>query len=136
MTSNDTEFPTETFLVAGLAIGDTDGDGYTDDIDAFPYNPNEWLDTDGDGMGDNFENLIINHNPTDGIANFNDVLRDDDYDGDGYSNFQEFLIGTDPTDGTTSLPSGRNGFFIGALLLLGAAALCGSQAARMRRRRT
>ena len=32
---------------------DTDGDGYNDNIDAFPYNPNEWRDSDGDGHGDN-----------------------------------------------------------------------------------
>lgn len=134
LTSNDPNFPTVPFVVTGLAIGDSDGDGYTDDVDAFPYNPNEWLDTDGDGMGDNFENLIINHNPTDGIDDFDDVLRNDDYDGDGYTNFQEFLIGTDPTDGTTSLPSGRNSFVFGALLILGGAGLLGSRAMRAKRR--
>ncbi|HRF28912.1 MAG TPA: hypothetical protein PL051_04755 [Candidatus Saccharibacteria bacterium] len=32
---------------------DTDGDGYTDDVDAFPNDPTEWADTDGDGVGDN-----------------------------------------------------------------------------------
>ncbi|MEE9150257.1 MAG: hypothetical protein V3U20_00290, partial [Thermoplasmata archaeon] len=32
---------------------DTDGDGYNDDIDAFPADPTQWLDSDGDGYGDN-----------------------------------------------------------------------------------
>ncbi|MCD4722047.1 MAG: PKD domain-containing protein [Desulfobacula sp.] len=32
---------------------DTDGDGYYDHSDAFPNDPNEWLDTDTDGMGNN-----------------------------------------------------------------------------------
>lgn len=32
---------------------DTDGDGFDDDIDDFPYDPNEWYDYDGDGLGDN-----------------------------------------------------------------------------------
>ena len=32
---------------------DTDGDGYTDDIDAFPNDKSEWIDTDKDGVGDN-----------------------------------------------------------------------------------
>ena len=32
---------------------DRDGDGYPDDVDAFPDDPNEWQDSDGDGTGDN-----------------------------------------------------------------------------------
>ena len=32
---------------------DTDGDGYNDDVDAFPNDPIEWIDSDGDGIGDN-----------------------------------------------------------------------------------
>ncbi len=34
-------------------IRDSDGDGVADAQDAFPDDPNEWLDTDGDGIGDN-----------------------------------------------------------------------------------
>ena len=33
--------------------GDSDGDGFEDDFDAFPTNSSEWADTDGDGIGDN-----------------------------------------------------------------------------------
>ncbi|UCG70243.1 MAG: PKD domain-containing protein, partial [Thermoplasmata archaeon] len=32
---------------------DDDGDGVKDDVDVFPYDPNEWSDTDGNGVGDN-----------------------------------------------------------------------------------
>ncbi len=32
---------------------DTDDDGQSDLNDAFPMDPNEWLDSDGDGTGDN-----------------------------------------------------------------------------------
>ena len=32
---------------------DSDGDGYPDDIDDFPYDPDEWYDSDSDGIGDN-----------------------------------------------------------------------------------
>ncbi|MBT8443830.1 MAG: hypothetical protein KJO13_03740, partial [Gammaproteobacteria bacterium] len=32
---------------------DTDGDGVSDDSDAFPTDPTETTDTDGDGVGDN-----------------------------------------------------------------------------------
>ena len=39
----------------GILIGcpDTDGDGYADDEDAFPYHDSQHLDSDGDGWGDN-----------------------------------------------------------------------------------
>ncbi|MGA1848813.1 MAG: FKBP-type peptidyl-prolyl cis-trans isomerase [Thermoplasmatota archaeon] len=32
---------------------DTDGDGVPDSEDAFPEDPEEWMDSDGDGIGDN-----------------------------------------------------------------------------------
>jgi hypothetical protein len=32
---------------------DTDGDGVPDSKDAFPEDPDEWMDSDGDGIGDN-----------------------------------------------------------------------------------
>ena len=37
------------------SVRDHDGDGYSDDTDAFPYDATEWMDTDGDGIGDNAE---------------------------------------------------------------------------------
>jgi hypothetical protein len=65
------------------------------------------LDTNGNGMDDRWE-----------IERFGDLNQgaNDDFDGDGVSNLQEFLQGTDPTDyfnGTTPLieiVSGNNQF--------------------------
>lgn len=56
-------------------VADSDGDGRRDGDDAFPSIAAEWSDTDGDGIGDN---------------------ADDDIDGDGWSNAEERLFGTDP----------------------------------------
>ena len=39
-----------------IASNDTDGDGYNDEDDAFPFDPTEWADTDEDGVGDNSDN--------------------------------------------------------------------------------
>ncbi len=50
---------------------DTDGDGYADDIDAFPNDASEWADTDADGVGDNSD------------AFPNDPSETTDSDGDG-----------------------------------------------------
>jgi hypothetical protein len=47
---------------------DSDGDGYTDDVDAFPTNPNEWQDTDGDGVGDNSDVAPSDPNRSENIA--------------------------------------------------------------------
>ena len=56
---------------------DTDGDGYSDQIDAFPTDSTQWEDHDGDNHGDNPE------------GNSSDAFPDDpsqweDSDGDGY----------------------------------------------------
>ncbi len=34
-------------------IGDSDLDGFANEVDAFPNDPTEWLDSDGDGIGNN-----------------------------------------------------------------------------------
>ncbi len=60
-------------LLAGcIGPKDSDKDGYPDDEDRFPNDPNEWADSDNDGVGDN-----------------SDAFPDDytewaDTDGDGY----------------------------------------------------
>lgn len=56
-------------------LSDTDGDGVSDNVDAFPINPNESFDFDGDGKSDS---------------------QDSDIDNDGLSNEQEVEIGTSP----------------------------------------
>ena len=103
---------------------DTDGDGFTDSEDAFPYNPSEWLDSDGDGVGDNsdvFPNDADETLDNDGdgfgdnadLDDDNDGISDDwettfglnpfnpndanlDADGDGLTNLQEFENDTNP----------------------------------------
>ncbi|HOJ32029.1 MAG TPA: hypothetical protein PKY35_04190 [Candidatus Hydrogenedentes bacterium] len=85
---------------------DHDGDGVPDAQDAFPNNPREWADADADGLGDNFEQLIIDaaqndNEPTnDYINSLEMVLPQDDFDNDGYTNLDEFILGSDPTQVT------------------------------------
>lgn len=61
-------------LISGCTeeIKDADNDGYEDDIDKFPQDPNEWNDTDNDGYGDNSD------------AFPNDQSEWEDTDNDGY----------------------------------------------------
>ena len=58
---------------------DLDGDGWSDDGDALPENPTQWLDRDGDGFGENNseEATEIDLFPSDGTQ-WNDT------DGDGH----------------------------------------------------
>ncbi|MCH2133866.1 MAG: FG-GAP repeat protein, partial [Phycisphaerales bacterium] len=49
--------------------GDTDGDSYNDDVDAFPLDNTEWVDTDGDGIGDNGDNYP-DDSDNDGITDY------------------------------------------------------------------
>ncbi len=81
---------------------DTDGDGVNDALDAFPLDPTEWLDTDGDGVGNNADT----DDDADGMPDSwelqygLDPLVDDanqDLDGDGVSNIDEYTTGGDPS---------------------------------------
>ena len=60
-----------------LSQKDTDGDGYNDDVDAFPNDASQHSDMDGDGYGDNASGNNSDAFPTDG-SQWSDV------DGDGY----------------------------------------------------
>ena len=112
------------------SISDQDKDCVADSIDNCPsdVNPNQ-EDTDEDGLGDICDDCPNDsHNDLDGDTICGDVDPDDDgdgmpdvweenyigldpsvndatgdLDGDGYTNFEEYTSGTDPTDGT-SLP--------------------------------
>ncbi len=57
----------------GVTPTDSDGDGYTDSNDAFPYDSSEWKDSDSDGYGDNEDYF-----PYDSSE-----WKDSDYDGYG-----------------------------------------------------
>lgn len=80
---------------------DSDGDGYKDSIDEFPYDSSEWNDYDGDGYGDNSDDCYSSYgtstrdsdgcpdNDGDGWSNSYDAFDFDetqweDYDGDRY----------------------------------------------------
>lgn len=56
------------------------------------------FDSDGDLMPNAFEQQIIDASASDGIATFAQVLPQTDFDGDGVSNFEEFLANTNPAD--------------------------------------
>ena len=107
---------TDTSASSGGGI-DSDGDGFIDSSDAFPFDPSEWIDTDSDGVGNNedldddedgfldttevlagSDPLNINNVPldtdSDGIIN----LVDEDDDNDGFSDLVEKAVGTDSLD--------------------------------------
>ena len=54
--------------VVAYVYQDSDGDGVLDNLDAFPNDPNEWLDSDGDSIGNNSDPDDDN----DGIADIRD----------------------------------------------------------------
>jgi len=65
-------------------VGDSDGDGALDDVDAFPNDSTETHDSDGDGIGDNADSDDDN----DGVSDENDAFplnpaEYSDSDGDG-----------------------------------------------------
>ncbi|GHC07154.1 thrombospondin type 3 repeat-containing protein [Cerasicoccus arenae] len=72
---------------------------------AFSFNLTNWRppigDVDGDGLPDDWEGVIITGGLTDqngdNVVDIFDVQPDDDFDNDGLSNLEEFLVGTDPT---------------------------------------
>jgi len=53
-------------------------------------------DVDRDGLPDNWEQQIINADPDDYITTTDDVLPEDDFDGDNQSNLAEYQNGTNP----------------------------------------
>ncbi len=64
---------------------DDDGDGVLDIYDWAPLDPSEWVDTDGDGIGDN---------------------ADADDDGDGWSDSDEYICGSNHLDASSVPPDG------------------------------
>jgi hypothetical protein len=58
-------------------------------------------DVDGDGLPDDWERTIVDFDPGDEIGEIADVQGEDDFDGDGESNLDEWMAGTDPTDASS-----------------------------------
>ncbi|MDA7736533.1 gliding motility-associated C-terminal domain-containing protein [Flavobacteriaceae bacterium] len=77
LTTSPTVVPSTPSSGGGFVNLDRDGDGYPNNLDAFPDDPNEWSDLDNDGIGDN---------------------SDTDIDGDGFSNLDEGTCFTDALD--------------------------------------
>ncbi|MBI5001839.1 hypothetical protein HZC31_00475 [Candidatus Woesearchaeota archaeon] len=82
-------------------LADTDGDGYDDGFEvragSDPLNATDVpgaRDRDADGMPDFFE-IAFGFDPLDATD------ASEDYDGDGLSNYEEYLYETDPTTGDT-----------------------------------
>jgi len=105
--------------IANDSDNDDDNDGVRDDIDAFPFNANEYIDTDNDGLGDNQDRDDDNDNildvddkfPLDGSESLDLDLDglgnsvDDDDDGDGTIDLEDpqpsnpNITGNEDTDG-------------------------------------
>ncbi len=62
-----------------------------------------FTDDDGDGLPDTLEQIIVDFDPEDGITTIADVRSDDDFDGDGKTNGEEFLSGTAATSESSYL---------------------------------
>ncbi len=130
---NDCDDDTDGDGMLNTVDADDDNDGVNDGADAFPLDPGETLDIDGDGTGNNadaFPNDPAETLDTDGDSLGNNADTDDDgdqlpdtyeidnsfdplnpadaaldTDGDGATNLQEFIAGTDPRD-PNSKPAG------------------------------
>jgi len=92
------------------ADNDQDGDGYPISQDAFPDDPNEWLDTDGDHIGNNADTDDDDDGMPDyweiehGFSPLDDDDADEDPDNDGISNIDEFKNGTPPLNFHPDIP--------------------------------
>ena len=110
--SAETDEQTVSLSGIGIAANDSDGDGYPDDEDAFPNDPDEWLDTDGDGIGNNADTDDDGDGMSDDFENdygldpLDASDANEDLDGDGYTNLEEYQAGTDPSD-RDDKPKGR-----------------------------
>ena len=99
-----------------LAAADSDNDGHPDGEDAFPNDPNEWLDDDNDGVGNNAD--LFDNDPTewddsdnDGVGDNSDVFPNDgsesvDSDNDGVGDNGDAF----PSDPDESVDSDGDGF--------------------------
>ncbi|MDB4356540.1 LamG domain-containing protein [Akkermansiaceae bacterium] len=73
------------------------------------------IDTDGDGLYDSYEQRIIDADPADAIASLANVLPEDDYDEDLFTNLWEQSLTTDPTNaadpGSATVDTDEDGLY-------------------------
>lgn len=62
-------------------------------------------DQDGDGIPDDWERQIFEDDPNDDLTSIADVRGEDDFDGDGLSNLEEFWNNGDPATNAETLAS-------------------------------
>ena len=99
----------------GLGCLDSDGDGYANTFDAFPFDASETHDTDSDGVGDNSDAFPVNNMEQfdadgDGVGDNadefpNDANETNDRDGDGVGDNSD----TFPDDANESTDSDGDG---------------------------
>jgi CubicO group peptidase (beta-lactamase class C family) len=104
-------------LTGTLSTADTDGDLIVNTRDDFPNESGRWSDADNDGLDDLMEERILNASATDGFFNITQVIGTADFDGDGFTNAQEDIAGTDPASGS-SFPAIPSITAIGSILRL------------------
>jgi hypothetical protein len=103
-------------MVRGAASNpDTDGDGVSDNDDAFPLDPTESVDSDGDGVGDNSDAFPLNSTESvdsdgDGVGDNSDAFplnstESVDSDGDGVGDNSDAF----PLNPTESVDSDGDG---------------------------
>lgn len=101
--------------IPGLGCLDSDGDGYSNTFDAFPFDASETHDTDSDGVGDNSDAFPVNSmeqfdSDGDGVGDNADAFPDDtnetiDSDGDGVGDNSDAF----PDDANESTDSDGDG---------------------------
>nr|MDE7365310.1 cellulose binding domain-containing protein [Ruminococcus sp.] len=76
---------------------DTDGDGLPDKFEIFIGTDPDTQDSDGDNLPDGYELMILGSDPTDAYS-LDSIFSDGEYDSDndGLSNYNEYLLGTNP----------------------------------------
>ena len=100
---------------------DSDGDGVTDALDAFPSDASETSDTDGDGVGDNTDEFPNSVNESvdsdgDGVGDNADMFPSNgdqtiDSDGDGYGDNSDGIDGDAyPLDASQWSDTDRDGY--------------------------
>jgi hypothetical protein len=99
----DADGTLETLTSAATAVvagADSDNDGISDSLDAFPYDSTETVDMDSDGVGDNADT----DRDGDGVANRHDAFPDDptewsDLDADGVGDNTDSVMDDTDADG-------------------------------------